>query len=71
VPKGGRVGKGKASDVFVSGDSFGGGRLQAKQAGTKHAIKRETIGENFLEEEDDGNSSGLAESGEIDPRLFR
>jgi hypothetical protein len=36
----------------------------------KLAIKRETIGENFLEEEDDA-SSGLAESGEIDPRLFR
>lgn len=70
VPKGGKqVRGGKTADVFVSGDSFGARRLQAK-TNQKQLGKRDTIGENFLEE-DDGASSGLAESGEIDPRLFK
>ncbi len=70
VSKGGReiaAARGKVADVFVSGESFGG------QPGFKAAnvIKsgkqnRETIGENFLEDDD----SDLDESGEIDPRLF-
>lgn len=68
VLKGGKQVKGK-SDVFVSGESFGARRLQSK-AGAKQIGKRDTIGENFLEEED-GASSGLAESGEIDPRIFK
>lgn len=72
VHKGGKAiqAKPKATDVFVSGESFGPNLIAQKQAQGKFIPKRETIGENFLEEEDD-NSSGLAESGEIDPRLFR
>jgi hypothetical protein len=74
IKKGGKIAKAKA-DVFISGESFGGRypvvKGSQKDSGKdKLAIKRETIGENFLEEEDDA-SSGLAESGEIDPRLFR
>ena len=72
VHKGGKAiqARPKATDVFVSGESFGPNLIAQKQAAAKVIPKRETIGENFLEEED-GNSSGLAESGEIDPRLFR
>lgn len=72
VLKGGKAiqARPKATDVFVSGESFGPNLIAQKQALAKIIPKRETIGENFLEE-DDGISSGLAESGEIDPRLFR
>ena len=69
VPKGGRVqGRGKA-DVFVSGESFGGrgGQAAFKAGGRQAQQKRETIGENFLEDDE----SDLDESGEIDPRIFR
>ena len=72
VQKGGKLiqTRQKPTDVFVSGESFGPNLIASKQAQPKTVIKRDTIGENFLEE-DDGNSSGLAESGEIDPKLFR
>lgn len=70
VPKGGRGaghGRGK-SDVFVSGDSFGGkNAFKAGGAIKSSQAKRETIGETFLEDDE----SDLHESGEIDPRLFR
>ena len=69
VPKGGRAqGRGK-SDVFVSGESFGGrGAFKGSAARNPGAQqKRETIGENFLEDDE----SDLDESGEIDPRIFR
>lgn len=72
VPKGGRAqGRGK-SDVFVSGESFGGRGAAFKGSGAaarnqNAQQRRETIGENFLEDDE----SGLDESGEIDPRIFR
>ena len=58
--------------MFVSGESFGGrGGAQHsgfKAGGARNAQqKRETIGENFLEDDE----SDLDESGEIDPRIFR
>ena len=63
-------GRGKA-DVFVSGESFGGrgGQSGFKAGGAARPTqqKRETIGENFLEDDE----SDLDESGEIDPRIFR
>lgn len=65
--KGGKPVQGKSkADVFISGDSFGGKGFKAKPVGGRQ-VKRDTIGENFLEEEDES----LAESGEIDPRMFR
>jgi len=71
IKKGAKTVQTKAkADVFISGDSFGGRYPTTKQANQKQPMKRETIGENFLEDEDD-LSSGLAESGEIDPRLFK
>ncbi len=58
--------------MFVSGDSFGGqkGFVSNSRAGLRQdgPKGRETIGETFLEEDDD---SEMHESGEIDPRLFR
>ena len=67
VPKNGKgAGRGK-SDVFVSGESFGGRGFKANNAMRSDQQKRETIGENFLEDDE----SDLDESGEIDPRLFR
>ena len=70
VPKNGKAvqGRGKA-DVFVSGESFGGrGKFKAG-AGRGGRNDRETIGETFLEDDDD--SQLVQESGEIDPRLFK
>ena len=72
VPKGGRAAAGRAkADVFVSGESFGGAQKGLKGPSGANARladqKRETIGENFLEDDE----SDLHESGEIDPRLFR
>ena len=72
VPKGARGRPQKGTDVFVSGESFGPsliGPRGGKNVDGPRFQKRETIGENFLEE--DNNSSGLEESGEIDPKLFK
>lgn len=70
VPGGQRPNNGK---VFVSGDSFGPLNrsssglnekiLKGKQSGINY---RDKIDENFLEDDDD-----LAESGEINPAMFR
>lgn len=37
---------------------------------SKNLYKREKINDNFLEEEEDYQSSKMSESGEIDPNLF-
>jgi len=72
VAKGPHKGHGRGkSDVFVSGESFGGQQEKGfgkGPSGVKSAgQKRDTIGETFLEDDD----SDLDESGEIDPSLFR
>lgn len=65
VPKAGKGASRGKTDVFVSGESFGG--RPGFKAMRNDQQKRETIGETFLEDDD----SDLDESGEIDPRLFR
>jgi hypothetical protein len=57
-----------------SGESFGMNPLRSIKGNligeSKNFNKREKIDDNFLEEEDDYQSSKMSESGEIDPNIF-